>query len=584
VVADGRRRVNRRKVVIGGLVGAGLATGGVAWTLTGRGSGTTAIGTTVPTPVAPTSEPAATSTPAGPIGGVARVVAPASFNFDTFDGQRTGEVSVAEVLGRTHSRLVTWTGFPDATVAGDLATAWEQPDANTWTFHLDPAARWQERAPLNGRALTANDVLKHFERTAALVAAGGLPQAQRGTDFGTIRRVTAPDSTTVVVETELPDPFLLDTLAGRFALIQAPEAVAAFADSWNEQRPEQVVGSGPFTFTGLTAGVLRFASWPGGHRQAFVTGIEVSEPGRDVDAFVTRNVDEFLARDRRDTGAIRGKKDAGIGELDRFEDSPVISSFSTGGAPWDNPGLRIAISSALNRTALATNLFGGRAAPSGPVSPATPGYALTESALAAFGGYRLDAASDAVDARARWAAAGGPALGRVTVEFPSIFDPLYSASTVVTGMLNQVLGDQFRPAIDTYTSIAEKVAGGKYGNGRAAFWFGWGPPLRSPDPSREFVQAFDLRANGAGAAASQDPALTALFDRLPTEMDAARRASLVKECNQALLNGGSAVIPWLLQRSELFRWNYLQRARPTPFWIQHLDAAVTVDAGRRGAP
>lgn len=569
----------------GGVAGAGVAAGGGAWALKRGGTATSASGPgPSPSPTVGASAATAAPTITAPAirGGVARVVAAESFNFDTFDAQRTGEVSVAEVLGRTHSRLVEWSGFPDATVRGDLAARWEQPDATTWTFQLAPGVRWQEREPLNGRSLTAEDVVAHFQRTIALAASGGLPMAQRGSDFAGIRRVSASDAATVVFEGERPDPFMLDTLAGRFALLQAPETVAKFGDSWSDQKPEQVVGSGPFTYGGEGDGVLRFAAWGGGHRSAFVDGIEVSEAGRDIDSFVAKRVDEFLSRDRRDTLAIRGKALATVDELSRYEDSPVLSTFSTAGPPWNNAALVQAISVALNRGALSAGLFGGRADACGPVGPATPGFALNESALAAFGGYGADAAKDAADARARWSAAGGPALGTVTIDFPSIFDPLYSASSVVTAMLNSVLGGQFRAAIDTYTSISQKVADGQYGNGRAAFWFGWAPPLRSPDPSREFIATFDQRVNGAGGGSAQSAVLSSLFDTLLSTNDMGSRAEVAMAASKMLLSEGGPVVPWLLQRSELFRWDYLKRREQTPFWTQQADYEMTVNGSERG--
>ncbi len=238
-----RRRHSRRAVLIGGAVaGAGVAAGGGVWALRARGGEQGVARTPEPSPAAKAG--AGPTSTAAPSGGTARLVSPASFNFDTFDAQRTGEASVAEVLGRTHSRLVNWSGFPNAVVVGDLARAWEQRDATSWAFHLDPAARWQDREPLNGRAVTADDVARDLQRRIALAAAGSLPTAQRAGDVERILRVTAPDPVTVVVESSAPDPFLLDTLAGRFAVVQAPEAVERFSGTWAQQRPEEVVGSG----------------------------------------------------------------------------------------------------------------------------------------------------------------------------------------------------------------------------------------------------------------------------------------------------------------------------------------------------
>ena len=43
-------------------------------------------------------------------------------------------------------------------VGGDLATGWEWPDDTTVLFQLHEGVSWPEMAPVDGRALTAEDV------------------------------------------------------------------------------------------------------------------------------------------------------------------------------------------------------------------------------------------------------------------------------------------------------------------------------------------------------------------------------------------------------------------------------------------
>jgi hypothetical protein len=216
-------------------------------------------------------------------------------------------------------------------------------------------------------------------------------------------------------------------------------------------------------------------------------------------------------------------------------------------------------------------LFGGRAAACGPVSPATPGFALNDSQLAAYAGYRADSNTDAAEARARWSAAGGEALGPITVDVPNIFDPLYNASAAVTGLLHEVLGNEFRPAVETYTTISTKAGAGHYGNGVPAFWFGWGPPLDSPDPARGFTELFDSRSATSAALGVRGSGLDAQFNALLGARADARPA-LVRDVSAMLMESGTAVVPWLLQRSELFRSRSLHAVAPSPFWMQDLDA------------
>lgn len=555
-----RRTLRRRQVVIGGagLVGAGA--GGAAWlALRGGRSNAPAADTT---PFAtPTSVPQPTAKPTRPRGGVGRLQSPAGFNFDTFDGQRSGEVTAVEVLGRTHSRMVQWTDFQAPALGPDLATSWEQPESTRLVLHLDPKARWQARDPLNARPVTAADVVAHFIRTLAIAKQSRTPLDQRMQDYAAVQRVSAPEDGVVLFETARPDPFLLNTLAGRFALVQAPEAVAKFEATWPERRPAEVVGSGPWQFLGEKDGALRFSAFRDGHLSPLMDALEVQESVDVVARFQAKQLDEALTRDRRDAAALRALG-AGVAELARFEESPVITSVGLSGAPWNNADLLRALSGALNRGELAKRLFGGRAAPAGPVPPSAPGFALTGAELAAYPGYNQDAAADAKDARARWQAAGGPGLGTVTVDFPSIFDPLYSASATVTGMLSEVLGNQFKATVQTYTTIAET----RYGTGSVRLWFGWGPAVAEPDPTRQMIEYY---RSVPGVTNKLNP--TGLAQAATVFGIEARQAAIREASKKILDGGGLGIITWLQQRSEVFRWGYAAGLAPSPYWTQHLD-------------
>ncbi len=579
------KRLSRRRLIAGaaalGAAGAGAAVIGLA--SRGGDSNKAALLPGESPTLVPTAS--ATSTPAPPRGGVARLAAPSGFDFDTFDSQRTGEPSVVEVLGRTHSRLVQWTDFTAPSLGGDIAARWEQPDATTLVLHMRPGVRWHGQAPLDGRPLTAADCVAHIERARQLAQSGGLPLSQRAWEYSTIASVTAPGTGEVVIQTSRPDPFLLQTLAGRFALVQAPEAVEAFAGRWQKIEPETVVGSGPFTFQGFTeSGALRFEAHRSSHAPPLLDGLEVSQPFGVAGRFLAGEIGEALTRDRRDAALLRSEAGGATG-LARFEDSPIISSLFVGAPPWNNANLRRALSAALNRAELARRLFGGRAAPSGPVAPALPSFALPGTVLARFPGHRERAEDDARDARALWQAAGGPSLGTVTVDFPSVFDPLYSASSVVIEMLNEALGgSQFRPAVESYVNIARKASEGRYGSGNAAFWFGWGPPFPGPDPGRFLIENYRSGSGGAAAAGFRDDAIDSLLDRLGAEFDEAARRTLVAGVQTSLLeSGGGGIIDWVVQRSELFRSPRLgNRPAPSPFWDQHLDARTFLNAAGAG--
>jgi len=53
---------------------------------------------------------------------------------------------------------------PFTNAAGTLAESWELPDPQTVVFHIRQGVRWQNKPPLNGRELTADDVVFSIRR------------------------------------------------------------------------------------------------------------------------------------------------------------------------------------------------------------------------------------------------------------------------------------------------------------------------------------------------------------------------------------------------------------------------------------
>ncbi|HET7876110.1 MAG TPA: ABC transporter substrate-binding protein, partial [Methylomirabilota bacterium] len=81
-----------------------------------------------------------------------------------FDPMLTSNFKTHAALSFTHSRLVKhkagpgvqWGTFP---LEGDLAESWTQPNETTYVFKLRRGVRWQPKPPVNGRELTAEDVV-----------------------------------------------------------------------------------------------------------------------------------------------------------------------------------------------------------------------------------------------------------------------------------------------------------------------------------------------------------------------------------------------------------------------------------------
>jgi peptide/nickel transport system substrate-binding protein len=140
--------------------------------------------------------------------------------------------------GLAYSRLVKFKMGPNylanLTPDGDLAQSWEQPDDTSFVFHLRPTAKWQNIAPVSGRAVTAQDIVYSYGRQRDLKAAAGyLPE---------MSQVQAVDPQTVRITSPKPDLDFLTVLCSDQNHIVAKEAV----DVKGDLKDGPTIGSGPW--------------------------------------------------------------------------------------------------------------------------------------------------------------------------------------------------------------------------------------------------------------------------------------------------------------------------------------------------
>ncbi len=143
----------------------------------------------------------------------------------------------------THSRLLKHKAGPGIQpgtfpIEGDLAESWTQPNETTYIFKLRKGVRWQNKPPVNGRELTAEDVVYSVERFKTIT---GNANAYM---LSSVDKVEAPDKYTVKFTLKEPYVWFLDMLANSHAVaIIAKECVEKFGDL---KKYESAVGSGPW--------------------------------------------------------------------------------------------------------------------------------------------------------------------------------------------------------------------------------------------------------------------------------------------------------------------------------------------------
>jgi len=80
---------------------------------------------------------------------------------------------------------------------GALVDSWEQTDPVTITVHIRPGVHWQNKSPVNGRELTAEDVAFSFDRQLGLGHGYTTPNPWWGMMTPAFKKVTVIDANTV---------------------------------------------------------------------------------------------------------------------------------------------------------------------------------------------------------------------------------------------------------------------------------------------------------------------------------------------------------------------------------------------------
>ena len=131
--------------------------------------------------------------------------------------------------------------FPDDLVINHLVESWEIVDPTTIVFNLKEGIRWQDKAPVNGRELVADDVVFTFESYQAD------PRSTVYMAPGDEVEFTALDNYTVQAVLQEADSEVFTSLS-RYVHMIAPESAEAEGgvDNW-----KNVVGVGPYILTDL---------------------------------------------------------------------------------------------------------------------------------------------------------------------------------------------------------------------------------------------------------------------------------------------------------------------------------------------
>ncbi|MCY3883132.1 MAG: ABC transporter substrate-binding protein [Chloroflexi bacterium] len=343
--------------------------------------------------VEPTEEPVYPTYPSTPApdptraeqtsrhGGTLRYAAAFSSD-EEFDPHRTTSAALLGQQALIYSRLVTYESQVEGTLTPDLAMGMpEQPDELTYIFELNPEARWHDVAPLDGRAVTAGDVLASIERQRT----GRAQDFPRRGRWDPISSMEAPDDRTVIARSA--EPF-----AGTLARFASPEGLVIPLEVEDALSATLQVGSGPFRWIewseGSYASVARNEAWHGPEDGPFLDGISTVPPRsiEELEAdFRTRQLDAveagFLQAEelKRRLPDLREARSA----VARFYGMRFLSSFP----PYDDPRLRRALTVAIDRREMLERFFNGSGTLNPWISAGVERWSLPQTELQRQPGY-----------------------------------------------------------------------------------------------------------------------------------------------------------------------------------------------------
>ncbi|MCU1689115.1 MAG: peptide transporter substrate-binding protein, partial [Jatrophihabitantaceae bacterium] len=263
----------------------------------------------------------------------------------TLDGMKSPSAYThLAISGMVYSKLLEFktdreSPYGSMGLQGDLAEKWSHSDDGlTWTFNLHKGVKWQNIAPVNGRAFTSADVVCTVDRIKTL------PGVQKNL-MDVVDTVQTPDDTTVVFKLNTPYGAFDETMASFYMEIVPCEGTRGEFDL-----AQQAIGTGPFILQKWDRKVQRtYVKNP----DYFVAGkphldqvivLIMSDPASMLAAFRTGQLDVFAPSDQNYASLLSTNPDAVVRELLGLTVNQIM--FNAAKKPFDDYRVRKAISMA----------------------------------------------------------------------------------------------------------------------------------------------------------------------------------------------------------------------------------------------
>ncbi|CAA9582622.1 MAG: Dipeptide-binding ABC transporter, periplasmic substrate-binding component [uncultured Thermomicrobiales bacterium] len=344
-------RLTRRTLILGSLAAFATACGGADTSAPPQSSGAPQSSSGAQASIAPTAAPKAGGT---------LIIRQWTGDPPDLDPFLNVTFRAQEFAGFFYSRLLKFDAGPGTQPnsfipAPDLAESYQiSQDGLTYTFKLRANAKWQNKAPLNGRAVTSDDVIYSFERFRKV-------SPQKG-NLDMVKEVKAPDPQTVVFTLNNVFAPFETTIASPMLWIMPKEVIEADGDA-----RKRVIGSGPFIFDRFEKGVQVVAKrnpdyyFQGTPYVDEVALLIVPEEATAVAGVRAKSIDisGLTASDRKAVGT----SDPDIKILEYPQNQLYFMYWRLEAPPFNDVRVRQAVSLALDRDEIISVLWEGTGYP-----------------------------------------------------------------------------------------------------------------------------------------------------------------------------------------------------------------------------
>lgn len=417
----------------------------------------------------------------------------------------------------------------DGSLKGDLARSWKvSSDGLSYEFKLHPGVKFHD-----GTALSSRDVKVSIDRMRNPPT--GVISMRMGM-YQDIRTVETPDAETVVLRLSERNAAMLQLLATPYACILS----AQLLESDPSYPAKRVMGSGPFKFVRYVPGI----EWVGERfddyfvpRKPYLDGFRAltvsaaAATNAIVSGQVHYNLRGLTESQVAQVKATRGDKVNFVGKC-MAGDLLFIVALNTTRKPLDDVRVRRALLLALDRQSGAksmkqvtsANVVGGLSRPGSP-------WARSEPQLESLPGFGRDVEAARAEARRLLKEAGHPNL-----KLSFTFNSLYSYfGVLMADQLRQIGVTVESRAVDGMGHVAAKKSG-SYDLMMDSL------PEYLDDPTVRLGWFLAHETNPLNGSRMNDPKIEALYDEQKREMDVARRAAVVRQMEQHILDN-AYVIP-----------------------------------------